>query len=72
MPGFHTLCCVGGPPPAPPPPPRAGLWYRMSTGRFEFTTYEVEDPESVLTFTLPEDSYVLVIYNASNRYGNVE
>jgi hypothetical protein len=61
------------PPPAPPPPPpRAGLWYRMSTSRFEFTVYEVEDPESVLTFTLPEDSYVLVVYNASNRRGNVE
>jgi hypothetical protein len=62
------------PPPAPPPtpPPRAGLWYRLSTGRFEFTTYDVEDPESVLTFALPEDSYVLVMYNASNRHGNVE
>jgi hypothetical protein len=60
------------PPPPPAPPPRAGLWYRLSTSRFEFTTYEVEDPESVLTFTLPEDSYVLVIYNASNRHGSVE
>jgi hypothetical protein len=60
------------PPPPPPPPPRAGLWYRMSTSRFEFTTTLQEDPESVLNFTLPEDSYVLAIYNASNRYGNVE
>jgi hypothetical protein len=64
---------VAPPPPTPPaPPPRAGLWYRMSTSRFEFTTYDVEDPESVLTFTLPEDSYVLVLYNASNRHGSVE
>jgi hypothetical protein len=62
---------VAPPPPPPPAPPRAGLWYRMSTSRFETIPARV-DPESVLTFTLPEDSYVLVIYNASNRHGSTE
>jgi len=62
------------PPPAPPPaPPRAGLWYRMSTVRVESPDGSlVDDTESEITFTLPEDSYVLVIYNASNRYGSSE
>jgi hypothetical protein len=32
----------------------------------------VDDTESELSFTLPEDSYVLVIYNASNRHGSSE
>jgi hypothetical protein len=32
----------------------------------------VDDTESELSFTLPEDSYVLVIYNASSRYGSRE
>jgi hypothetical protein len=46
----------------------------MSTSRFEFgpSIQAYVDPESVLTFTLPEDSYVLAIYNASNRHGSVE
>jgi hypothetical protein len=62
------------PPPAPPPaPPRAGLWYRMSAVRVESPDGSlVDDTESVLTFTLPEDSYVLVVYNASNRHGSRE
>ena len=69
---LEAIAVAPPPPPPPAPPPRAGLWYRLSTSRFEFTTYEVEDPESVLTFTLPEDSYVLVMYNASNRHGSIE
>jgi hypothetical protein len=32
----------------------------------------VDDTESELAFTLPEDSYVIVLYNASNRYDSVE
>jgi hypothetical protein len=61
------------PPPPPPPPPKAGLWYRMSTVRVEDPYgYGVLDEESRLSFTLPEDSYVLIIYNASNRHGSPE
>ena len=61
------------PPPPAPPPPRAGLWYRLSSVRIESPDGSlVDDVESQLSFTLPEDSYVLVIYNASNRYGSVE
>jgi hypothetical protein len=61
------------PPPPAPPPPRVGLWYRMSTVRVEDSTgLGVFDDESRLSFTLPEDSYVLVIYNASNRHGSPE
>ena len=74
MPGFHTLCCATAPTSTPPaPPPRAGLWYRMSTVRVESPDGSlVDDTESELTFTLPEDSYVIVLYNASNMYGSVE
>jgi hypothetical protein len=32
----------------------------------------VDDTESELSFTLPEDAYVLVIYNASNKYNIME
>jgi hypothetical protein len=64
---------VAPPPPSPPPPPKAGLWYRLSAVRVESPVGGlVDDVESQLSFTLPEDSYVLVIYNASNRYGSVE
>jgi hypothetical protein len=45
----------------------------MSTVRVESPDGSlVDDTESELTFILPEDSYVLVLYNASNRYGSVE
>jgi hypothetical protein len=45
----------------------------MSSVRVEDPTgYGVFDEESRLSFTLPEDSYVLVIYNASNRHGSRE
>jgi hypothetical protein len=69
---LEAIAVAPPPPPPPAPPPRAGLWYRLSTSRFEFTTTLQVDPDSVLTFTLPEDSYVLVIYNASNRQYSVE
>jgi hypothetical protein len=42
----------------------------MSTVRVESPDGSlVDDTESELSFTLPEDSYVIVLYNASNRYG---
>jgi hypothetical protein len=45
----------------------------MSSVRVEDPTgYGVFDEESRLSFTLPEDSYVLIIYNASNRHGSPE
>jgi hypothetical protein len=45
----------------------------MSTVRVENPAgYSVFDEESRLSFTLPEDSYVLIIYNASNRHGSPE